>query len=80
MDLGWGSAIQAAIIAISTLIIRAGSKKDTQNTIAKTSSPGDVREVGNKLDELRAEFEILRAHYFKQNPVSVDHRGPKKGE
>jgi hypothetical protein len=78
MDTGWGTAIQALIVAACTWYMRRGSVKDRENVKRNTSTPEDVAQVEAQLKKLRADFEILRDAYFKSNPV-VDHRGPTKG-
>ncbi len=77
---GWGTVIQALILAFCTWYMRQGSKKDSDKVSASTASPGDVKQVERKVESLRAEFDILKTAYFKQNPVKIDHRGPTKGD
>jgi hypothetical protein len=79
MDLGWSTAIQALIIAFSTVVVRVLAKKDKEDVKKNTSSPGDVERVRRELILLRDEFDILKTAYFKANPGSIDHRGPAKG-
>jgi hypothetical protein len=79
MDLGWSTAIQALIIAFSTVVVRVLAKKDKEDVKKNTSSPGDVERVRRELHLLRDEFDILKTAYFKANPASIDHRGPAKG-
>lgn len=77
MDAGWSAAIPAAVTAISTLIIRYSAKREKDEIKKDTSSPWDVKAVERKVDELREEFDTLKASWFKANP-GLDHRGPKK--
>jgi hypothetical protein len=79
MDLGWTAVIQSILIAASTVTVRVLAKSDKREVINKTASPDDVKIVRLELEELRAEFNVLKDAYFKQNPVQVDHRGPSKG-
>lgn len=77
-QLGWATALQALIIAASTWYMRQGSAKDRENIKRNTSTPEDVHNLEDELKNLRADFEILRDAYFKNNPKVIDHRGPSK--
>lgn len=78
MDLGWSTAIQALIIALSTITVRVLAKKDKEDVKKNTSTPGDVERVRRELILLREEFDILKTAYLRANSGSIDHRGPSK--
>ncbi len=76
-NMGWGAVLQALVLAVCTWYMRHGSKRDASDVKEATASPSDVRRVENQVKLLREEFDILKAAYFKQNPV-VDDRGPRR--
>jgi hypothetical protein len=78
MELGWVAVIQAIIMAVCTIIVRFGAKKDKAEVKADTSSPAQVSAVDQKLTALKADFETFRENYFKANPVKPDNRGPER--
>lgn len=77
MDVNFTQAILAGFMAACTWYMRKGSSKDKDAVNKNTDAEG--AQTRKELASLRAEFDILKVAYFKQNPV-IDHRGPSKGE
>lgn len=71
--------VQIVAGAIATFYLRHVSKKDSKAVIKDTASDDDMRAVKRSLSELRAEFDLLKTQYFKNNPV-VEDRSPKDGD
>lgn len=78
MELGWAATIQAAIIGISTIVVRVMAAKDREQVKKVTARQDDLLKLKEDFKNLHANFIILRDAYFKDRPRTVDHRGPVK--
>jgi len=78
MEIGWAAALQAAIIAISTLIVRSGSKKDAKSVTDATASKADGVEILWRVKRLEADVAVLKRAQAPKLPGTIDDRGPKK--
>lgn len=76
IELGWAATIQAVLMAISTIIIRWGSKKDAtgvkNSTAAQTTSDEILKRVKVLEDQVTSIKEVIAP------PGEIDHRGPSQ--
>jgi hypothetical protein len=78
MEYGWAVAAQAAITAISTVVIRLASKKDVQKTIAGTASQTTSDEIRDDVKTMKLDIALLKAREIERNgPMKPDDRKPE---
>ncbi len=79
MDLGWGTVVQAVILAVCTWYVRRGSKADAATVVRGTAAQSTSNEIRDEVVKLKAQVEELSTdvRLVKRATVGVDDRGPR---
>lgn len=76
MELGWAAAIQAVVIAISTVIIRAGSRKDAATVSRSTAAQSTSNDILARVQAIETDLALVKMATLKD--TEVDHRAPTR--
>lgn len=73
MDLGWGTVVQAVILAFCTWYMRRGQKADSQAVIRSTAAQSTSNDILARVTRIETDLELV-----KKATVAVDDRGPAR--
>lgn len=80
IELGWGTAVQALILAGCTWYMRRGQKSDTTRVIRSTAAQSTSEEIRDQVVALKAQVDELATdvRLVKKATVRIDDRGPSR--
>ena len=76
MDLDWGTAIQALILAACTWYMRRGSKADARKVAQSTASQTTSDEILARVVALEVDVSLVKRATLKE--TGIDNRGPAR--